>query len=782
MTYHVLARKWRPQTFSDLVGQSHVVKALTYALSHDQVHHAYLFTGTRGVGKTSIARIFAKSLNCETNGVSANPCGECESCIEIKSGKFVDLIEVDAASRTGVEETRELIDSIAYLPTKGRYKVYLIDEVHMFSKSSFNALLKTLEEPPEYVKFILATTDPDKLPITILSRCLQFNLKSLTQPQIRQHLANICEAESIRYDNEALALLAGAGDGSMRDTLSMTDQAIAYGQGELHTAAVTEILGTIHPADIEAILFAIATNNPNQLSTALHRLDNYEVDARAFLIEIMQRLQRMAWAKEGIVEGLSQALLSTVNDVPKPLLHLWYDIAEKALPNLSVAGEPRHAVEMTLLRMLAFIPNDWVPRHRTVLDESLVSPSSPDVTSNTSILGDSAGKQQNNTKATDDLPQRGGSGASDENSNALPSSSDGFAEHVHAQPITHADDLAAAEAQFSNAVSVGTDQSPNVANESKPLVVDESVSQQHLVSSQSTESEVPTPTLTESVPEQSAQSKADWNLAEEESNGPIPSMDEINAMMQRASEISAPVELEADAHSIMQSNDCMTAQSASEVTAESECSESPQSQSINDIPPWESSELPSEKEIVDEPISAENSPIVTVEANNVAHEEVVVEEINSAAKNEVASLPPRCEEKPQQATMSVDDFQWIRAITELELSDYTLHFVSLGILRLEPADGYVDAILDLPPTNAVMETPESLAELQTKLEAYIQQPVKASVNLTAVHEQTPAEVFQKQQVQKQNDLLTKFQQQPLVQEIVETFGGHIIEKTVKPSN
>ncbi len=354
-----------------MVGQTHVVKALTFALSHHQVHHAYLLTGTRGVGKTSIARIFAKSLNCETKGISANPCGECESCQEIKAGKFVDLIEVDAASRTGVEETRELIDSVSYLPTKGRFKVYLIDEVHMFSKSSFNALLKTLEEPPEYVKFILATTDPDKLPITILSRCLQFNLKSLTQKQICQHLSNICQAESITYDEDALKLLADAGDGSMRDTLSMTDQAIAYGQGELSLAAVTEILGTIQPADIEAILFAIATNNPNQLSTALHRLDNYEVDARAFLIEIMKRLQRMAWAKEGIVEQLSPALLSAVGDIPKPLLHLWYDIAEKALPNLAVSGNPREAVTMALLRMLAFVPNDWLPRHRTVLDESL---------------------------------------------------------------------------------------------------------------------------------------------------------------------------------------------------------------------------------------------------------------------------------------------------------------------------------------------------------------------------------------------------------------------------
>ncbi len=392
MSYHVLARKWRPQTFTDLVGQSHVVKALTYALSHQQVHHAYLFTGTRGVGKTSIARIFAKSLNCETNGVSPNPCGKCESCIEIKAGKFVDLIEVDAASRTGVEETRELIESIAYLPSKGRYKVYLIDEVHMFSKSSFNALLKTLEEPPEYVKFILATTDPEKLPITILSRCLQFNLKSLTPAQITQHLVNICESEDIEYDTQALELLASAGDGSMRDTLSMTDQALAYGQGNLHLAAVTEILGTIHPTDIEAILFAVATNNPTQLKQALQRLDDYEIDARALLIEIMRRLQQMAWAKEGIIDTLSPTLHSTIADIPKELIHLWYDIAEKALPNLAIAGEPRRAVEMILLRMLAFIPQNWIARHRTPLSTAHISQ-------------EQISQENNDTKSTDNKPK-----------------------------------------------------------------------------------------------------------------------------------------------------------------------------------------------------------------------------------------------------------------------------------------------------------------------------------------------------------------------------------------
>ncbi len=521
MSYHVLARKWRPQTFADLVGQTHVVKALTYALSHQQIHHAYLFTGTRGVGKTSIARIFAKSLNCERNGISPNPCGDCETCREIKAGKFVDLIEVDAASRTGVEETRELIDSVAYLPSKGRYKVYLIDEVHMFSKSSFNALLKTLEEPPEHVKFILATTDPEKLPITILSRCLQFNLKSLTKVQIRQHLANICQAESIEYDKEALALLASAGDGSMRDTLSMTDQAIAYGHGELRLSAVTEILGTIQPNDIEAILFAIATNNPNQLNQALHRLDNYEVDARAFLIEIMHRLQRMAWAKEGIVENLSPALLSTVNDIPKPLLHLWYDIAEKALPNLSIAGEPRQAVEMALLRMLAFIPSDWVVRHRTLLDttdDSAEDSQADDEAQHDNIntISDKAGDAE---ILTEPLPDA--SNAHHAAETTPPAEAPTLAKPVHATPVVERDSLASAEADFSG-------ESADNPKEIETDKVETDIDEIDIETSEST-------SQTNTDDGQDA-----WQLAREENSEPAPNLDELKSLMQSGRDISPP--------------------------------------------------------------------------------------------------------------------------------------------------------------------------------------------------------------------------------------------------
>ena len=258
MSYQVLARKWRPRTFDELVGQPHVVQALANALQGDRLHHAYLFSGTRGVGKTTIARIFARALNCET-GITATPCGACSACLEIDEGRFIDLIEVDAASRTRVDETRELLENVPYAPTRGRFKVYLIDEVHMFSNHSFNALLKTLEEPPPHVKFLLATTDPKKLPVTILSRCLQFNLKRLSKAQITEQLIKIITAEAFEHEIAALSLIAEGADGSMRDALSLLDQAIAYGDGNIKTAHVANMLGAVQRDQVIALLEALVS-------------------------------------------------------------------------------------------------------------------------------------------------------------------------------------------------------------------------------------------------------------------------------------------------------------------------------------------------------------------------------------------------------------------------------------------------------------------------------------------------------------------------------------------
>jgi len=360
MSYLVLARKWRPKDFSDTVGQEHVLKALMNALETGRLHHAYLFTGTRGVGKTTIARILAKALNCET-GVSAAPCGKCSACREIDEGRFIDLIEVDAASKTKVDDTRDLLDRVQYAAARGRYKVYLIDEVHMLSKSSFNALLKTLEEPPEHVKFLLATTDPQKLPATVLSRCLQFNLKRMTPRIISDRLAYICAEEKIDVDGTALALLARAADGSMRDALSLLDQAIAYCGGTVNEAATAKMLGTIDRDHVMRLLRLLAAGDAKAIIQTVRQIDEQFPDYARLLDDIARDLQRVAVFQvvgtSDSDDDLSEAEVAELAaSIPAADVQLFYQIAIIGRRDLHLAPDPRSGAEMTLLRMLAFRP------------------------------------------------------------------------------------------------------------------------------------------------------------------------------------------------------------------------------------------------------------------------------------------------------------------------------------------------------------------------------------------------------------------------------------------
>ncbi len=360
MSYLVLARKWRPKDFSDTVGQEHVLQALINALDSGRLHHAYLFTGTRGVGKTTIARILAKALNCE-KGVTSEPCGECSACREIDEGRFVDLIEVDAASKTKVDDTRDLLDNVQYAPARGRYKVYLIDEVHMLSKSSFNALLKTLEEPPPHVKFLLATTDPQKLPVTVLSRCLQFNLKRMTPRLISDRLVHICQAESIKFDAAALALLARAADGSMRDALSLLDQAIAYCGGKIDEAQVALMLGTIDREHVSRLLRLLADNNAKGIVDAIREIDEQFPDYSRLLEDLARDLQRIAvYQVVGTCDSDDdigeQEYAELAEALPPADVQLFYQIAVMGRRDLHLAPDPRSGAEMTFLRMLAFRP------------------------------------------------------------------------------------------------------------------------------------------------------------------------------------------------------------------------------------------------------------------------------------------------------------------------------------------------------------------------------------------------------------------------------------------
>ena len=360
MSYQVLARKWRPRLFREMVGQTHVLQALINALDHNRLHHAYLFTGTRGVGKTTIARILAKCLNCEA-GVSSEPCGTCSSCREIDEGRFVDLIEVDAASRTKVEDTRELLDNVQYSPTRGRFKVYLIDEVHMLSSHSFNALLKTLEEPPAHVKFLLATTDPQKLPATVLSRCLQFSLKNMLPEKVVEHLRHVLAEEQVPFDDESLWLLGRAADGSMRDGLSLTDQAISFGNGALHAAEVRSMLGTIDHGQVFGLLNALVAGDAKELLAAVAELAEQGADFAGVLAELISTLQRVAIAQllpdaADNSLGDQERVLALAGQVSAEDVQLFYQLALHGRRDLPLAPDPRGGFEMALLRMLAFRP------------------------------------------------------------------------------------------------------------------------------------------------------------------------------------------------------------------------------------------------------------------------------------------------------------------------------------------------------------------------------------------------------------------------------------------
>jgi DNA polymerase-3 subunit gamma/tau len=362
MSYQVLARKWRPRIFAEMAGQQHVLQALINALDNDRLHHAYLFTGTRGVGKTTIARILSKCLNCEA-GVSSVPCGECSACNEINEGRFVDLIEVDAASRTGVEDMRDLLDNVQYTPARGRYKIYLIDEVHMLSKNSFAALLKTLEEPPPHVKFLFATTDPQKLPITVLSRCLQFNLKNLSPERITEHLQFVLGEEKVPYEEAGIWSLARAADGSMRDALSLTDQAIGHGGGKINEADVSSMLGTIERSYVVDISKALSAGSGTELLAAIARMAEQSPDYDAALVDVLSIWHQVAIVQtvpEGIDKGLANYsdVLSLSTEVSREDVQLFYQICLMGRKDLQLSADAKSGFEMVMLRALAFRPQN----------------------------------------------------------------------------------------------------------------------------------------------------------------------------------------------------------------------------------------------------------------------------------------------------------------------------------------------------------------------------------------------------------------------------------------
>ncbi|MCK0768328.1 DNA polymerase III subunit gamma/tau [Chromohalobacter canadensis] len=467
MSYQVLARKWRPRTFHELVGQEHVSRALVNALDQGRLHHAYLFTGTRGVGKTTLARILAKCLNCR-QGVTSVPCGECETCREIDEGRFVDLIEVDAASRTKVEDTRELLDNVQYAPTQGRYKVYLIDEVHMLSTHSFNALLKTLEEPPPHVKFLLATTDPQKLPVTVLSRCLQLTLKNMPPERVVGHLTRILEAESVAFDEQALWLLGKAAEGSMRDALSLTDQAIAFGQGEVRHADVAAMLGTLDHRHLLALAEALAEVDAARVLQEVASLAEQGPDFGAILDDLAGVFHRLTIAQmvpDALDNGhgdrdtlLPLAARFTAEDV-----QLYYQIALQGRGDMDSAPDPRTALEMTLLRMLAFRPQG-VPK----------PPQTP-LPIRSAAEGDTPAATPSSSPATESEPSKPAPAAAPSPSESsrpetqAPVADDGSEDVAHALPETESPETEVAEVEATSAV----EEMPPPVADAPPWALDE---------------------------------------------------------------------------------------------------------------------------------------------------------------------------------------------------------------------------------------------------------------------------------------------------------------------
>jgi len=384
MSHQVLARKWRPKSFNELVGQEHVVRALSNALAQGRLHHAYLFTGTRGVGKTTLARILAKCLNCET-GVSPTPCGVCPACQQIETGRFVDLIEIDAASYTGVDNMREVLENAQYAPTAGRYKVYLIDEVHMLSKSAFNAMLKTLEEPPAHVLFILATTDPQKVPVTVLSRCLQFNLRQMPAAQVSTHLAQVLEQENVPFETPALDLLGRAAAGSMRDALSLTDQAIAYGGGRIEAAATRAMLGSVDQADLFPLLDALRNGDGAALMRQAEAIVGAGLACDGVLQDLARLLQQVALAQT-VPAALGDdvpdrdRLLELAGRLDPETVQLYYQIATLGRRDLDWAPDEAAGLGMTLIRMLAFTPSQAMAQTAMPASRAAALPATADVT------------------------------------------------------------------------------------------------------------------------------------------------------------------------------------------------------------------------------------------------------------------------------------------------------------------------------------------------------------------------------------------------------------------
>ncbi|WP_183910954.1 DNA polymerase III subunit gamma/tau [Simiduia aestuariiviva] len=730
MSYQVLARKWRPRIFREMVGQEHVLQALINALDHNRLHHAYLFTGTRGVGKTTIARILAKCLNCET-GVSSEPCGQCGACQEIAEGRFVDLIEVDAASRTKVEDTRELLENVQYAPTRGRYKVYLIDEVHMLSTSSFNALLKTLEEPPPHVKFLLATTDPQKLPVTVLSRCLQFNLKNMNPERIVGHLAFVLEKELVPFDDSALWQLGRAADGSMRDALSLTDQAIAFGNGKVQDADVRAMLGAIDQGLVYDMLNALAASDGPALFAAVNHLAEHAPDYQGALAEILSVLHRIAIAQampEAIDNsfGDRERIVALAAQMPAEDVQLFYQTALLGRRDLPLAPDPRSGFDMVLLRMMAFKPQG-------VADLPKAALSAPPAGTPASAAPAPVAATTTSTPATASAPA------------AAPAPAP-----IPPQP-------AAPEAPEAS-------QTAAVASAAMP-------------------SSEPQQPVSQAAPPQPAAMSAEPTAAPAQ---PVAQVAEVAVHENTSVENLAPAnaaECQAPAHDTppwadddeASSNLYADDEPAPSVVSEPQPSLSQEPQpSLSQEPQPSFSQKPQPRPSAVEPAVAAQTPTAKVQSAPPAPQVSAPEPAAVVAPQQQAAP---AESPPSMNLSSLTPEHWVELYLALKVG---------GVLQSTAANSCLDAVsgnhlrFTLDQANANLFDVSHQQRLADALTAYFNEPVTVEISAGTVTRETPSATAIRLRAEKQAQALDSVKNHPLLKRLEATFQARLDESTVEP--
>ena len=713
MSYQVLARKWRPRSFREMVGQTHVLKALINALDHQRLHHAYLFTGTRGVGKTTIARIMAKCLNCE-QGVSSTPCGECSVCREIDEGRFIDLIEVDAASKTKVEDTREMLDNVQYMPTRGRYKVYLIDEVHMLSTSSFNALLKTLEEPPPYVKFLLATTDPQKLPATVLSRCLQFSLKNMPPEPIVGHLQNVLTSENIPFEDDALWLLGRAADGSMRDAMSLTDQAVSFGDGRVFAEDVRAMLGTLDQGQIYGVLKALIAGDARAALSATAHLAEHGPDWAGVLAEILNALHRIAIAQllpDAIDNGQGDRaqVLELAAIIPPEDVQFYYQLGLIGRRDLPLAPDPRDGFEMVLLRMLAFRPASLPGTPSTPLLQSAAVPSQ---TSSAPVT------QSVNTLASPEQTSAVYGATPVVNSNT-----------VVAEPA-----MSAAVAQT---VSVAASAAVNLPSVAHSVAVD-AVAPEEI--------------------------RAPWEHHPEPEAQTVEALS-TEVLLENEAEQVVAVEQSATESALVATDETDTA--SAHVAADETVSEAPElAADYQEHDYSQAFAAQSSDEDDDSYIDAE-------QFQDYDYVSSLSEEDGKLAQSNVhlADLQPST---PVATGLAAE---WQAIFAQLKLAGMTGSIAANCVLMEKTATTW---LLHLDPNHSALFNNTQLQRISDAINAQLSTPIALSIEVNAIEQESPALALLRKQAKRQQEAETAIHTDPIVLQLMDTFGAIISAESIQP--